>query len=76
MGDDSLPKDYASAVEPLQRGNLLWKIRGPHKWFRRKYRVNVDNMALVYEPSMKMCSSKQQRGREFRLHFHVELRTS
>ncbi|CAG0914868.1 unnamed protein product [Notodromas monacha] len=57
----SLPKEFLAPIEPLRKGNLMWKIRGPRKWFRRRYHVVPENMTLVYDPSMKLFASDSSR---------------
>ena len=40
-------------MKGLALGTVMYKVRSPDRWYRRKYKVDIQNMRLSYAPSTK-----------------------
>ncbi|XP_042908402.1 1-phosphatidylinositol 4,5-bisphosphate phosphodiesterase zeta-1 isoform X2 [Parasteatoda tepidariorum] len=40
-------------LKGMSQGTIMYKVRSADKWYRRKYRVDMQNMRLSYTPSKK-----------------------
>lgn len=52
-----------------QDGSHLYKVRGASKWFRRKFTLDINEMAMKYEPSRSKtnCFQKQKKNSKLSL---------
>ncbi|CAL8139538.1 unnamed protein product [Orchesella dallaii] len=57
-------KELEDVLKSLnQDGSHLWKVRGASKWFRRKFLLDINEMAVKYEPTSKSsCFQKQKKN--------------
>lgn len=57
-------KELEDVLKSLnQDGSHLWKVRSASKWFRRKFILDINEMAMKYEPSAKSaCFQKQKKN--------------
>ncbi|KAG8187711.1 hypothetical protein JTE90_000177 [Oedothorax gibbosus] len=40
-------------MKGMSMGTVMYKVRSADKWYRRKYKVDIQNMRLAYSPSSK-----------------------
>ncbi|XP_035222193.1 1-phosphatidylinositol 4,5-bisphosphate phosphodiesterase eta-2-like isoform X2 [Stegodyphus dumicola] len=40
-------------MKGMSMGTVMYKVRSPDRWYRRKYKVDIQNMRLTYSPSTK-----------------------
>ncbi|GFQ84967.1 phosphoinositide phospholipase C [Trichonephila clavata] len=40
-------------IKGMTMGTVMYKVRSPDRWYRRKYKVDIQNMRLTYAPSSK-----------------------
>lgn len=58
-------KDIEEILKSLnQDGSHLWKVRSVSKWFRRKFMLDMNELAVKYEPSRSKasCFQKQKKN--------------
>ncbi|XP_035703073.1 1-phosphatidylinositol 4,5-bisphosphate phosphodiesterase delta-1 isoform X2 [Folsomia candida] len=59
-------KEFEEAIKNLNEdGSHLWKVRGPSKFFRRKFSLDLKDMHMKYEPTSKSpCYKKHKQNIE------------
>lgn len=60
-------KEFEEIIKTLNEDEgHLWKVRGPSKWFRRKFSLDLKNMKMRYEPTSKSpCYNKKKQTGKF-----------
>ncbi|GIY38476.1 1-phosphatidylinositol 4,5-bisphosphate phosphodiesterase delta-4 [Caerostris darwini] len=51
--DGQTPMPIQVIIKGMTMGTVMYKVKSPDKWYRRKYKIDVQNMRLHYAPSSK-----------------------